>query len=153
MTISEKAAYLKGLMDGLKLDTEKPEGQLISAIVDLLGDMTRRLTDIEETTIAISDELDQIEEDLDAIEDFILDQDDGTGEFGDGFSDDGDYYGDDGFDEGFDFGDEDSTIYEVKCACGEVINFDEETLEEGSIVCPKCGETLEFTFDDDDLED
>ena len=153
MTISEKAAYLKGLMDGLKLDTEKPEGQLISAIVDLLGDMTRRLTDIEETTIAISDELDQIEEDLDAIEDFILDQDDGTGDFGDGFSDDGDYYGDDGYDEGFDFGDEDSTIYEVKCACGEVINFDEETLEEGSIVCPKCGETLEFTFDDDDLED
>ena len=153
MTISEKAAYLKGLMDGLKLDTEKPEGQLISAIVDLLGDMTRRLTDIEETTIAISDELDQIEEDLDAIEDFILDQDDGTGEFGDGFSDDGDYYGDDGYDEGFDFGDEDSTIYEVKCACGEVINFDEETLEEGSIVCPKCGESLEFTFDDDDLED
>ena len=153
MTISEKAAYLKGLMDGLKLDTEKPEGQLISAIVDLLGDMTRRLTDIEETTIAISDELDQIEEDLDAIEDFILDQDDGTGEFGDGFSDDGDYYGDDGYDEGFDFGDEDSTIYEVKCACGEIINFDEETLEEGSIVCPKCGETLEFTFDDDDLED
>ena len=153
MTISEKAAYLKGLMDGLKLDTEKPEGQLISAIVDLLGDMTRRLTDIEETTIAISDELDQIEEDLDAIEDFILDQDDGTGEFGDGFSDDGDYYGDDGYDEGFNFGDEDSTIYEVKCACGEVINFDEETLEEGSIVCPKCGETLEFTFDDDDLED
>ena len=153
MTISEKAAYLKGLMDGLKLDTEKPEGQLISAIVDLLGDMTRRLTDIEETTIAISDELDEIEEDLDAIEDFILDQDDGTGDFGDGFSDDGDYYGDDGYDEGFDFGDEDSTIYEVKCACGEIINFDEETLEEGSIVCPKCGETLEFTFDDDDLED
>ena len=151
MTISEKAAYLKGLMDGLKLDTEKPEGQLIASIVDLLGDMTRRLTDIEETTIAISDELDQIEEDLDAIEDFILDQDDGEGDLSDGFSDDGDYYGDD-YDEGFDFGDEESTIYEVKCACGEVINFDEETLEEGSIVCPKCGEVLEFSFDDEDLD-
>ena len=76
MTISEKAAYLKGLMDGLKLNTEAPEGQMIAAIVDLLGDVTKRLTDVEETTIAISDELDEIEEDLDAIEDFILDEED-----------------------------------------------------------------------------
>ena len=28
MTISEKAAYLKGLMDGLKLDTDKAEGKI-----------------------------------------------------------------------------------------------------------------------------
>ena len=35
MTISEKAAYLKGLMDGLKLDTEKAEGKMIAAIVEL----------------------------------------------------------------------------------------------------------------------
>ena len=63
MTISEKSAYLKGLMDGLKLSTETDEGKMISAIVDLLGDMAKRITDIEETTIAISDELDEIEED------------------------------------------------------------------------------------------
>ena len=72
MTISEKSAYLKGLMDGLKLNTESDEGKMIAAIVDLLGDMAKRITDIEETTIAISDELDEIEEDLDAIEDFIM---------------------------------------------------------------------------------
>ena len=50
--------------------------------------------------------------------------------------------------EGFDFGDEDSTIYEVTCSCGNVIDFDEETLEKGSIVCPNCGETLEFSTED-----
>ena len=55
MTISEKSAYLKGLMDGLQLNTESAEGKMISAIVDLLGDVTHRLTDIEETTIANSD--------------------------------------------------------------------------------------------------
>ena len=75
MTISEKAAYLKGLMDGLNLDTEKAEGKMIAAMVELLGDVTKRLTDVEETTIAISDELDEIEDDLDAIEDFIMDED------------------------------------------------------------------------------
>ena len=150
MTISEKSAYIKGLMDGLNLDTEKAEGKLISALVELMGDVTKKLTDVEETTIAISDELDEIEEDLDAIEDYILDDEDD--DYYDDEDDFDDYDEDDFDDEGFDFGDEDSTIYEVKCACGNVIAFDEETLEEGSIVCDECGETLEFTFDDEDEE-
>ncbi len=155
MTISEKSAYLKGLMDGLDLDTDKAEGKLISAIVDLLGDVTKKLTDVENTTIAISDELDEIEEDLDAIEDFIMDEDDDDfDDFEDYDDDDFDDYDEDDYDEeGFDFGDEDSTIYEVKCTCGNVINFDEDTLEEGSIICDNCGETLEFTFDDEDEDE
>ena len=136
MTINEKAAYLKGLMEGLQLDTEKAEGKMIAAIVELLGDVTKKLTDVEDTTIAISDELDEIEEDLDAIEDYILDEEE-----------------DEDFEEGFDFGDEDSIIYEVKCVCGNIINFDEETLEEGSIVCDECGELLEFSLEDDEDEE
>ncbi len=153
MTISEKAAYLKGLMDGLNLDTEKAEGKMISAIVELLGDVTKRLTDVEETTIAISDELDEIEEDLDAIEDYILDEEDDEDDWYDEDEDDDDLWDDDEeFEEGFEYGDEDSIIYEVECACGEVINFDEETLEKGSMTCPNCGETLEFSVDEDDDE-
>ena len=143
MTITEKSAYLKGLMDGLNLNTQSDEGKMIAAIVDLLGDVTQRMTDIEETTIAISDELDEIEEDLDAIEDFIMDEED------DDYFDELD---DEDWDEeeGFDFGDEETTIYEVECACGEIIDFDEETLEKGSIACPNCGETLEFSLEDDE---
>ena len=150
MTISEKSAYLKGLMDGLNLSTESDEGKMIAAIVDLLGDVTKKLTAVEDTTIAISDELDEIEEDLDAIEDFIMDEDDDY----DDYEDDDDYDFDDDEDEfddeGFDFGDEDSTIYEVECACGEIIDFDEDTLEKGSMTCPNCGETLEFSFEDEE---
>ena len=123
MTISEKAAYLKGLMDGLNLDTEKAEGKMISAIVDLLADVTKKLTDVEED----------------------LDEDYEEDDYG--FDDEEEY------EEGFDFGDEDSIIYEVKCACGNVINFDEETLEEGSIICDQCGETLEFSWEDDEDEE
>ena len=147
MTISEKSAYLKGLMDGLNLDTEAAEGKMISAIVDLLGDLTKKVTDIEDTTIAISDELDEIEEDLDAIEDFIMDEED---DFEDYEEDEDEWDEDEDFEEGFDFGDEESTIYEVECACGEIIDFDEEVLEKGSMICPNCGETLEFTTEDDE---
>ena len=158
MTISEKSAYLKGLMDGLKLDTASDEGKMIAAIVDLLGDVTRKVSDIEETTIAISDELDEIEEDLDAIEDYILDEDedDWDDDDDDDWDDDEDEddededdEDEDDEDEDFDLGDEE-TVYEVECSCGNIIDFDEETLEKGSIVCPNCGETLEFTFEDDE---
>ena len=154
MTISEKSAYLKGLMDGLKLNTESDEGKMIAALVDLVSDMSKKIVDIEDTTIAISDELDEIEEDLDALEDFILDEDDDDYEDDDWDDLDDDYEDDDDFEdepeEGFDFGDEDTTVYEVECACGNIIDFDEDVLESGSIVCPNCGETLDFTFDDEE---
>ena len=150
MTISEKSAYLKGLLDGLNLNTESGEGKMIAAIVDLLVDVTRTLTDVEETTIAISDELDEIEEDLDAIEDYILDEEDE--DFDEDEDEDWEGWNDDD-EEGFDFGDEDSIIYEVECACGERIAFDEETLEEGSMNCPNCGELLEFSLEDDEDEE
>ena len=150
MTISEKAAYLKGLMDGLNLDTEKAEGKMIAAMVELFGDMAKRMKDIEETTIAISDELDEIEEDLDAIEDYILDEEDEDYEDED-YEDDFD--DEEEFEEGFDYGDEDTTIYEVECACGNIIDFDEETLEQGSMRCPECGELLEFGVEDDEDEE
>ena len=151
MTINEKSAYLKGLMDGLKISEETNEGKMIAAIVDLLGDVTKKLTNVEDTTIAISDELDEIEEDLDAIEDFIMDEDDE--DYDDDDYDDDDFDDEDYDEEGFDFGDEDTTIYEVKCICGNVIAFDEETLEEGSIICDECGETLEFSFEDEDEDE
>lgn len=128
MKLPEKAAYLKGLLEGLKLDTEKPEGKLISAIIDMLDDTAQTVADLEDVIDAISDELDTIEDDLDEIEDYLLDEEDYDEEE----------------DDDFDYGD-DEVIYEVKCpTCGEVIDLDEEMLEAGSTKCPKCGEDLEF---------
>ena len=152
MTLSEKSAYLKGLMEGMKLSTEPDEGKMIAAIVELLGDVTKTLGDVQETTIAISDELDEIEDDLDAIEDFIMSMYEDEYE-DDDFEDDDDDFDFEDLEDGFDFGDEETTIYEVTCACGEVIAFDEETLEEGSIICENCGEKLEFSFEDEDEEE
>ena len=125
MNLSEKSAYLKGLMDGLKLDQEAPEGKMISGIVELLQEVTGAIGDLQENAEAVSDELDEIEDDLDAIEDYLMDDDD------------------------FDY--DDDTMYEVTCPkCGEVLHLDEETLLNDSVDCPKCGEPLEFEFDEDD---
>ena len=48
MNLSEKSAYLKGLMDGLKLDQEAPEGKMISGIVELLQEVTGAIGDLQE---------------------------------------------------------------------------------------------------------
>ena len=159
MTLNEKSAYLKGLMDGLKLNTESDEGRMLAALVDLMGDVTKKVTDIEDTTIAISDELDEIEEDLDAIEDYIMDDDeDEDDDEEDQWEDDEDDWDelddeDEEPEEGFDFGDADSTIYEVTCSCGNRIAFTESTLEKGSMICPNCGELLEFSTEEDEDEE
>ena len=137
MTLTERTAYLKGLMEGMEIDTETKEGKLFKAIIDVLDDMALTVTDVEDVVDAVCDELDSVEEDLDSIEEYLLDEED----------DEDEYYDDD---DEYDFDDE--TIYEVKCpVCNTVINLDEDMLDAGSIECPDCGEELEF--DTDDLED
>ena len=136
MTLTERTAYLKGLMEGMQIDMETNEGKLFKAIIDVLDDMALTVSDVEDVVDAVCDELDSVEEDLDAIEEYLLDEEDD-----DDYEDDDDEY---------DFDDE--VIYEVKCpVCNTVINLDEEMLEAGSIECPDCGEELEF--DADELED
>lgn len=147
MTLSEKSAYLKGMMDGLKLDTEAAEGKMIAGIVDLLQDMATTVSDLEENAIAVSDELDEIEDDLDAIEEYLMDEDDD-----DDYEDDDDY--DFADDDGEDFDYDEDVIYDVTCPnCGEELHLDEETILKDSIHCPKCNELLEFDFDEDDESD
>ena len=134
MKLTEKAAYLKGLMEGLAIDTSKPEGKLLAAIIDMLDDTAATVADLGDVIDAVSDELDSIEEDLDAIEEYLLEEEDEC----------------DCDDDDFDYGD-DEVIYEVKCpTCGEVINLDEEMLDAGSTVCPSCGEDLEFDETEED---
>ena len=48
MTIKEKLAYVKGLVEGLELDKSKPEVRVLSAIVELLDDVTLSVSDLEE---------------------------------------------------------------------------------------------------------
>ena len=89
MTLSEKSAYLKGLMEGMKLDTETNEGKLISEIISMLQDVAENVSDLEEVVDCISDELDCIEEDLDNIDDYLMDDDDD--EYDDEYDEDDDY--------------------------------------------------------------
>ena len=151
MTLSEKSAYLKGLMEGMKLDTESNEGKLISEIISMLQDVAENVSDLEEVVDCISDELDCIEEDLDNIDDYLMDDDDD--EYDD-YDEDDDYEDADEDDDQneYDFGSE--TLYEVKCpSCVKELTGEEEMRDESTKNRPSCGEELEFHMEDEEPEE
>jgi DNA-directed RNA polymerase subunit RPC12/RpoP len=141
MSITEKAAYLKGLLEGMKLDDSKNEGKLLKAIIDLLGDMAQEIQDLNENAMDLAEEIDQISDDLADVEDFLEEEDDEDDE-------------DEDDDECCCCGDcdeDEPVFYEVTCPkCGAEISLDEEILSYDSFKCPKCGQKLEFEFDEDD---
>ena len=126
MEITEKVAYLKGLAEGLALDTEKSkEGKLIAAIIDVLDDMALEMADMQDEQCDLEDGLDAVSEDLADVESLVYEE----------LDDEDD--------------EEDVDCYETTCPnCEEAIYFDDSILEEGEIICPNCGEKLEFDLSD-----
>ena len=164
MTIVEKAAYLKGLCEGLGVDPDSRDGKLWGALNELLSDMAHEIEDLQSGSLDFADTLDEFGDELSYLEELTCDLDrpeDMDDEFCSGdcesceydcFSDEEDEDEEDE-DEDEDDGEPgfDGVLYDVKCpVCGEEITFDEDTLEEGSIECPKCGETLEFDLSGED---
>ena len=76
MTISEKVAYLKGLAEGLNLDTEKSkEGKLISVMIGILEEVGLSIEDLEENALALGEEIDVLSDDLADVESVVFDED------------------------------------------------------------------------------
>ena len=131
MEITEKVAYLKGLMEGMKIDTETNEGKILSAMVDILEDIGLELEDLWNAKGELEDGLDVVSDDLEDIEDIVYDEDDEDESFDD------EYYEDDAED--------DEDCYATTCpTCEETIYFDESVLEDGEVICTNCGEKQEF---------
>lgn len=127
--IMQKAAYLKGLAEGMELDTSKKENKLIAALIELVDELSEHVYSLESTTADIEDELDEIAEELLEIETEMSSCD------CDDECDCNDYF------------------YEVVCpSCDERIELDETLVAKGGIECPVCGEELEFDLDDIDCD-
>ena len=128
MTISEKVAYLKGLAEGLDLDTEKSkEGKLISVMIGILEELAMSVEDLEENALNLGEEIDVLSDDLADVESIVYDEDDED-------------YDDDWF--------------EVECpTCGETLVVDDKALADGEVECPECGSRYALDLSDDDEED
>ena len=59
MEILEKVAYMKGLAEGLGLDTKSKEGKLLKVIMDILDDMALEIQDVETYLYEMDGEYDE----------------------------------------------------------------------------------------------
>lgn len=130
MTISEKVAYLKGLAEGLNLDTEKSkEGKLISVMIGILEELAMSVEDLEENALNLGEEIDVLSDDLADVEDVVFEGDE----------DEEDY---------------DDDWFEVECpTCGADILVDDEALADGEVECPECGTRYAMELSDDDEDE
>lgn len=140
MDTTESLGYLKGLLEGLDIDADKKEAKVYNAIIDVLTNIVEDIDDMTEGVELLADQVDAVDEDLADLEEFVYDE-----------YDDCDCDCDCGCDC---CDDEDCEEFEVECPlCGAEITVDEETVLDGSIACPNCGEMLEFEIEECECED
>ena len=138
MNLTEKASYIKGLAEGMKVDANDNTGKLILALIDVIDDMSLTISDLEDEVAALTEQIDAVDEDLSLLEDDYYEEYDE-----DEWDDDDEYYYDD-----------DEQFFEVECPeCHDNIILDEEMVAEGSITCPNCGINIEFEMDEEDADE
>ena len=131
MNISEKVSYIKGLAEGMKLDESTNEGKLLTAILDALTDIAYQLEEVDADLNDMADVVGDIDETVAELEEAV--------------------YSDDDHDH-CDCGCEDEDMYEITCPkCDNSIVVDFDVIASGEILCPNCGEPLEFDLSE--LED
>lgn len=134
MEILEKVAYMKGLAEGLGLDTKSKEGKLLTVMMDILDDIALELQDIRDEQEDLEQGLDAVSDDLSDVESVVYEL---CGE------------DEDEEEEEDDEPEEDEEVYETTCPnCEENIFFDETILADGEVQCPNCGEKLEFDLEE-----
>jgi len=126
MTISEKVAYLKGLAEGLDLDTAKSkEGKLISVMIGIMEELAMSVEDLEENALNLGEEIDVLSDDLADVEEVVFDEDEESEDYDDDW-------------------------FEVECpTCGADILVDDASLADGEVECPSCGTRYAMELTDD----
>ena len=134
--LSDRVSYLKGLAEGLKLDTETNEGKLIEKILELLSDVTNELVSLREDQDDLSSYVEAIDNDLSDLEDVVLDDEDGKD-----------------FDDEDQKDNEDDNLVEYTCPhCGEEMTFEVDSFDfDEDYLCPNCHKPL-FPETPDDEE-
>lgn len=148
--LNAKVAYLKGLCEGLKIDESKPEGMLISKIIETLADFAEVVEDVCAAHDELQEYVEDIDDDLTEIEELAFDDDGCNCGCGCGSDCDcGCHCHDDDED--------DMDCFEIQCPnCKEDVMVDFDSLEDDEpIICPNCHQEIELEFDcdcDDDCD-
>lgn len=120
--LTERVSYLRGLVDGIKLDESSPESRIFAEIIELLDDLASSVESIDEKQNDISEELADTQEDL---YDYLYGEEDEDDEFYEELR---------------------------CPNCGEILPIDEDLLEsdeEITLKCPGCGEDVTISSEEE----
>ena len=110
MTIQERVAYIKGMMEGMNFTPDTDEKKLIIAITELLEEMSSEIESIEEDATYINEYVEELDEDLGELEEYIYDEDE------DDYDDDDEDY---------------EEVCDLECDCGSFVEISTENIKEG----------------------
>ena len=143
--MKEKAAYLKGLIEGLGIDETTKEGKVIKVMSELLGELAEAVDGIDEDVSRAYDQINDVSEELEDLEADLYEDDDEDDEDDEPEEDDADE------DDNADVAGE--PYYEVACpACGKTVYVSEDDLDAGEAICPSCKVAFEVALADEDDE-
>ena len=144
MELSNKAAYLQGLVDGLGVDESTKEGKIIKAMSALLAEMAEALEGVDEDLSRAYDQINDLSDELEDLEADLYEDEDDDEDDEDDEEDADDANDDDIASEPF---------YEVACPnCGETVYVSEDDLDAGEANCAHCGVTFEVALEGDEEE-
>ena len=143
--MKEKAAYLRGLIEGLGIDETTKEGKVIKAMSELLGELAEAVDGIDEDVTRAYDQINDLSEELEDLEADLYEDDEDDEEPEEEEEDTEEDDNDD------DIASE--PFYEVACPnCGETVYVSEDDLDAGEANCAHCGVTFEVALEDEDEE-
>lgn len=134
--LGEKVSYLKGLAEGMKVDTSSDEGKLIVQMIDVLSEAAKQLDELQEAYQELNDYVECIDDDLEELE---LQCEGDEDEDDDGFDFDEDDEGDDGEKNAFSFIDDDEAEEEGDEDDSEDADDSDDCAMYVGCLCPECG--------------
>jgi len=141
--LTDKASYLKGLADGMKLNTDKDANKLLLEMLSLVGDMADEMQ-------AMADAHDELNEYVESIDDDLADLEETL--FGDDDDDDECDCDDDDCDC---CDDEDDEMISYACPeCGHELEFRADDVDfDEDYLCPACGKPVFPEVEEDEEDD
>ena len=121
--LTDRAAYLRGMAEGMGIAKDTNEHKLMLELLDVLGEMAEKLSELDEDMDELNDYVDSLDEDLTEMEDLLMGEDDYDDEDDDDEDDDPD----------------EEIAFDCK-SCGKTVSVKPSDLDlEESPVCPNCG--------------
>ncbi|MTI94901.1 MAG: hypothetical protein FH749_05345 [Firmicutes bacterium] len=133
-TLKERVSYIRGLAEGLNLDSTEPNGKVLTQMLELLAEMADQIEDLDARLDDTEDVLEALDSDLADVEEFLFDEDEADAEFAE----------------------DELSEFEIQCPhCDEIVYVNEDDLEEVAddeveILCPNCNKVI---FSDEEGQD